>query len=422
MNLIIVIGRVLEFFIFSDDDFEPQPIKPTLRPATSDPSLLAARGAFPRHGLGPLKEIEGKASCMTWLMRRVIQHGCPQPLSARGTYSYGVGVNPMWAIKVESSKLQSSKSRALVGSKTHFSLDDFICWVDLVNVGSVMAKGPPKTAFKVPVVWNHFKILIVEHHAIALSVDVNGEAGEGSKRSGKDSKIDGKNAKKAGESSKKADESSKKAGESSKKAGESSKKAVESSDAVGGSSEKFVESSKKTVESSKRAGMGSSKGGDGVKRTNQLQGGKGIEKRLRGGKYEGEDGGELTTGCLKKWCANIDTMPTLSSLLEVTGESAGLMLQVLHVEEKEGTITITDGEAYCKARLVTKYVEKLKQERFGVHSIVTIKKTIGGPEDLVIVSIIESYFKILMYFFTDLDVLQPILPSLPTEVTCGWSD
>ena len=72
---------------------------------------------------------------------------------------------------------------------------------------------------------------------------------------------------------------------------------------------------------------------------------------MRGGKYEGEDGVELTTGCLKKWCANIDTLPTLSSLLEVSGESVGLMLQVLHVEEKEGTITITDGEAYCKARL-----------------------------------------------------------------------
>lgn len=161
------------FFIFSDDDFEP--VKPTLRGVATDPSLISSKGSFPRHVLGPLKEIEGKAGCMTWLMRRVIQHGCPQKLSGRVTYAYGAGVNPMWAVKVDSSKLQSSKSKALVGTRSQFSLDEFINWGDLLNVGSIMAKGPPKTSFKVPVVWNHFKILVVEHHAIALSVDVNGE-------------------------------------------------------------------------------------------------------------------------------------------------------------------------------------------------------------------------------------------------------
>ena len=117
--------------------------------------------------------------------------------------------------------------------------------------------------------------------------------------------------------------------------------------------------------------------------------GEGSGKRIGGGKYEGGDGVKLSTGCLKNWCANLDTLPTLSTLLEVSGENTGLMLQVVHVEETEGWITITDGEAFCRARLLPKYLLKLKQESFGLHSIVTIRRTTGGPDDLVIVSSTE---------------------------------
>ena len=129
---------------------------------------------FPRHASGPLCAIETKAKAVNWLLRRAIQAVWPHGLNEGGVYNYGVGDNIYWRQEVDTTLLQSNRAKEIVGYRQTFSLATFINWEDLKNLGNTFNKGPSKEAFKRPVkFWSHFKIVIIEHHAIICGINVN---------------------------------------------------------------------------------------------------------------------------------------------------------------------------------------------------------------------------------------------------------
>ena len=131
---------------------------------------------FPRHAAGPLCAIETKAKAVNWLLRRAIQAVWPHGLNEGGVYNYGVGDNVYWRQEVDTALLQSNRAKEIVGHRQTFSLATFINWEDLKNLGNTFNKGPSKEAFKRPVkFWSHFKIVIIEHHAIICGINVNSQ-------------------------------------------------------------------------------------------------------------------------------------------------------------------------------------------------------------------------------------------------------
>ena len=117
-------------------------------PAQYSPSLglLKKTGSFPLCLQGPLSFIEGSKDTMMPVLRTVIKELCPQ--------KYGEGENPAWSMVVDSAKLQSPLSKAIVGSATQFSLDQIFPWSQFGNNGN-FSKGP---ALPPGLKWFHFQV------------------------------------------------------------------------------------------------------------------------------------------------------------------------------------------------------------------------------------------------------------------------
>ena len=106
---------------------------------------------------------------------------------------------------------------------------------------------------------------------------------------------------------------------------------------------------------------------------------------------EEEDGNSKLTKCLTKWQDKSSIYPTLSSLLDRKDDLACIHLQVIHIYTEQGRATgdiiLTDGELYCTAKLgISRYLEYHRQQQWGLYSIISVRETLGGFSDLVIVS------------------------------------
>ena len=125
------------------------------------------------------------------------------------------------------------------------------------------------------------------------------------------------------------------------------------------------------------------------------------------GREEEEEEEEVTsklTKCLAKWQDKSSRYPTLSSLLDRENDLACLHLQVIYIYMEQGRATgdiiVTDGELYCTAKLgVSRYLEYLRQQQWGLYSIISVRETRGGFNDLVIVSYskIHQLAKLLIF-------------------------
>ena len=100
----------------------------------------------------------------------------PSAMCGRGVYKYGAGTNHYWATEVPTTSLQSSRSKALVEGMEVVSLDMFIDWASLANLGNNFTMGPDRSLFECPIkFWSVMKILIIDHHAALCGVNLNGE-------------------------------------------------------------------------------------------------------------------------------------------------------------------------------------------------------------------------------------------------------
>ena len=81
------------------------------------------------------------------VVRQVIKEFCP--------HKYGEGENPAWALPVNTARLQSPLSRAIVATSSQFSLEQVLPWSKFGNQGS-FSRGPDLPA---ALKWVHLQVL-----------------------------------------------------------------------------------------------------------------------------------------------------------------------------------------------------------------------------------------------------------------------
>ena len=265
-----------------------------------------------------------------------------------------MGDNIYWRQEVDTALLQSRRAREVVGDRQTFSLATFIDWEGMKGLGNIFNKGPNKEAFKCPIkFWNYFKIVIIEHHAIICRVNVN----------------DGH--------------------EAAVPVAAKKRRAVQTAAAATKKQPRMDYAKEDNVvlellpEDDAEAGV-EEVGGEEVVGRLEVVGGEEVDRTTK------------LTKCLAKWQDKVAIYPTLTSLLDKEHDNAYVNLQVIHVKCEQGRpsghIVITDGELYCTAKLgIPRYIQYLQQHKWGLYSVISVRETRGGLDDLVIVSYSSSH-------------------------------